>query len=98
MNLNILSIFQISTILLGPISILWIILIILLFLSCVLFLIKALKLEIKSQRNVYSGYGLFLLFFGFTRLLFFLDGYAIIVLWLVKMFILFWDICQELLD
>lgn len=53
--------------------ILWYIVNILLFLSFLLFLLKAKKLETKSQKNVYLGYGLFSLLFGLTRLFFILS-------------------------
>jgi hypothetical protein len=41
-----------------------------LFGSFVLFLVKSIKLEMKSQKRVFLGYGLFLLLYGFTRLFF----------------------------
>ena len=67
-----LNLFQ-SVDLFDPTFILWYIVNILLFLSCTLFLLKAFKTEGKSQRNVYLGYGLFSLCFGFTRLFFLLS-------------------------
>ncbi len=51
-------------------DILWYVAIALLFLSFIFFLLKAIKIEIISQKRVYLGYGLFLLLFGFTRLFF----------------------------
>lgn len=45
-------------------------LIALLFGCFCLFLIKSIKLEMKSQKRVFLGYGLFLLLYGFTRLFF----------------------------
>ena len=50
--------------------------IILLHLSFLLFLIKAIKLDVKSQKNVFFGYSLFCLFFGFTRLFFLLSWFC----------------------
>ncbi len=51
-------------------TLLFIILIVLLFGCFSLFLIKSLKLEMKSQKRVFLGYGLFLLLYGFARLFF----------------------------
>ncbi|MHA1150636.1 MAG: hypothetical protein ACTSR8_20640 [Promethearchaeota archaeon] len=55
--------------------ILWIISAGLLFLAFLLFLLKSSKLEMKSQKMIYLGYGLFGLFFGITRLLFIVAFY-----------------------
>ncbi len=73
MILNIFSIFQVNEILLRPTSILWILLIILLFLSGGLFLIKAITLDMKSQKMIYFGLSIFLYCFGITRSLFFIS-------------------------
>ena len=59
-----------------PFVVLWYIAISFLFITSGIFIIKALKLEIKSQKNVYTGYGLFSFFFGLTRLFFLLSGFC----------------------
>ena len=55
--------------------ILWLISAGLLFLAFLLFLLKSNKLEMKSQKMIYLGYGLFGLFFGITRILFIIAFY-----------------------
>ena len=52
--------------------ILWISSVILLFLTFALFLIKSSKVEMKSQKMLYIGYGTFGLFFGISRIFFIL--------------------------
>jgi hypothetical protein len=53
-------------------EILWIVSIALLFSLFIIFLLKTRKLESKSQKRVYLGYGLFSLLYGFTRVFFIL--------------------------
>ena len=73
MNFNLLNIFQVNDYFEID-EILWFIVIALLFLNFVLFSVKAIKIEEKSQKRVYLGYGLFSLLFGFTRLFFVFAG------------------------
>ncbi len=69
MILSILTLFQ-GPDLLDPTYIMWYVVNILLFLSFLLFFLKAIRLKEKNQRNVYLAYSFFSLLFGFTRLFF----------------------------
>jgi len=55
-----------------PVVVLWYIAVSLLFIIAAIFIIQAQKMELKSQKNVYRGYGLFSFFFGLTRFFFLL--------------------------
>ncbi|MHA1281749.1 MAG: hypothetical protein ACTSQP_04515 [Promethearchaeota archaeon] len=59
----------------GTSLILWLISIGIFFTSFVLFILKALKLEMKSQKKIFQGYGIFSLFFGITRIIFIIGVY-----------------------
>ena len=59
----------------GSSLILWLISIGIFFTSFVLFFLKASKLEMKSQKKIFQGYGIFSLFFGITRIIFIIGVY-----------------------